>query len=64
MAIKIIDEPDVRVTASELARYREEWRKFMSYYAGPPITLEEFIRRQRNRHAERPNPWDAERRCE
>jgi hypothetical protein len=44
MAIHIVHEPDVQVTESELARYKEEYRKFCSYYAGTPPTLEEFIR--------------------
>lgn len=52
MAINIIKEPDVNVTEGDLARYRAEYESFMRYYAGPPITLEEYIRRQRTRRRE------------
>lgn len=49
MAIKIIDQPDIRLTAGDLARYRREYDDAMRYYAGPLPTLEEFIRgRQAN----------------
>lgn len=44
MAIKIIDEPDIRLTQGELHRYRDEYDKAMQYYAGPRPTLEEWIR--------------------
>jgi hypothetical protein len=47
MSIKIVKEPDIHVTAGDLARYRQEWMNFMSMYAGPPITLEEYIRGRR-----------------
>ncbi|MDE2472264.1 MAG: hypothetical protein KGL35_26910 [Bradyrhizobium sp.] len=48
MAIKITKEPDIYVTEGELERYRDEYNKCMAHYAGPRITLEEFIRnRQR-----------------
>lgn len=49
MSIKIIDEPDVHVTVGDLARYRKQYEDFMRMYAGPPITLEEYIRRHHNR---------------
>lgn len=53
MAIKIIGEPDVHVTQGDLERYREEYQKAFSHYAGPRVTLEEFIRRkQRERGRE------------
>lgn len=52
MAIKIIEEPDVRVTASALARYREQYSAFLSGYAGPAITLEEFIRNAKDAEQE------------
>ena len=47
MGIKIIREPDVHVTAGDLARYREEYNRCMAYYCGPRPTLEEFIRGQK-----------------
>lgn len=53
MSIKIIKEPDVHVTEGELARYRAEYERVMSYYAGPPITLEEFIRGRKARDSAR-----------
>lgn len=46
MAIKIIDQGDVRVTESELCKYRDEYRRAFSYYSGTPPTLEDFIRRE------------------
>ena len=47
MSIKVISEPDIHVTAGALARYRHDYEKFMGHYAGPPITLEEYIRQRR-----------------
>lgn len=50
MGIKIVKEPDVHVTEGELERYRDEYQKSFSHYAGPRVTLEEFIRgKQRER---------------
>ena len=43
MAIKVRDEPDVFVTASELARYKSEYQKAFMFYAGTPPTLNQFI---------------------
>lgn len=48
MAIKIIHEPDIHITAGDLARYRHDYDKFLGHYAGPPITLEEYIRARRS----------------
>lgn len=49
MSIKIIDEePELRLTSGELARWRREYEQAMSMYAGPPITLEDFIRSRKN----------------
>jgi hypothetical protein len=47
MSIKIIEEPTIHITQGDLARYRDEYNKFMQYYAGPVITLEEYIRSRR-----------------
>lgn len=44
MSIKIIDQGDVHVTETELRRYRDEYRRAYSFYAGTPPTLEDFIR--------------------
>lgn len=44
MSIKIIKEPNIHITAGELARYRAAYEAAMRFYAGPPITLEEWIR--------------------
>ena len=46
MSIKIIEEPTIHVTAGELRRFQEEYRKFLGHYCGAPPTLEEFIRSQ------------------
>jgi hypothetical protein len=48
MAIKIIPEPDIRVTAGELERFRREYDKAFAFYAGPRPTLEEYIRREKS----------------
>lgn len=58
MAIKIVKEPDVHVTEGELARYREEYQKAFSHYAGPKVTLEEFIRMKQGQRTtvKRPGP--------
>lgn len=57
MAIKIVREPDVHVTEGELERYRYEYERAMAMYAGPPITLEEFIRRRRGEDSEWRVTW-------
>lgn len=44
MTIKITHEPDIHITAGDLARYRHDYHIFMGHYAGPPIALEEYIR--------------------
>jgi hypothetical protein len=44
--IKVIDEkPPVYVTTSDLAKYKEEYARFMMHYCGN-LTLEDYIRRQ------------------
>jgi hypothetical protein len=52
MVIKIIKEPDTYVSPGELARYRQEYDSFMSYYAGPYISLEEYIQRRKREGTE------------
>ena len=48
MAIRVIDdEPEVKVTADELRRYKDEYEKAYMHYAGKPPSLETFIRGQR-----------------
>ena len=54
MAIIVKDEPDVHVTASELARYRDQYQRAFSMYAGTPPTFAEYIRREQER-AKKPN---------
>jgi hypothetical protein len=51
MSIRIIEEPTIHLTEGALARYVHEYNRFMSYYAGPPITLEEYIRGRQNAQA-------------
>jgi hypothetical protein len=43
MAIKIIDEPDIHLTPSEVNRLSKEWEKVCSMNVRPP-TFEEFVR--------------------
>lgn len=47
MAINILPEADVTVTASELRRYQEEYRRDYAFYAGTPPTLNEYIARRK-----------------
>lgn len=52
MSIRIIHEPEIHITAGDLARYRSEYEKAFSYHCGPRPTLEEYIRnRQRDGEA-------------
>lgn len=46
MAIKIIDEPDIYLTAGEHARLQREWQKACAYTVNPP-TFEDFVRRSK-----------------
>lgn len=46
MSIKITDDPDVCVTAAELARYTDEYQRAFMFYCGTVPTLAEFIRRK------------------
>jgi hypothetical protein len=48
MAIRIIREPDIHLTAGELARLRREYDDFMRHYCGV-MTFEEFVRNRRPR---------------
>lgn len=48
--IKIIDEPDVVLTRSEHSQLREEYTKVMSYYAGVPISFEEWVKARNSNH--------------
>jgi len=47
MSIKIVKQPDVHVTESELRKYQDEYKNAYMFYAGTPPTLEEFIRRKK-----------------
>lgn len=46
MTIRIIEEPEIRLTEGEYARLMEEYQRAMMFYAGPKITFEEFVRRK------------------
>lgn len=46
MTIKIVDEPEVQVTAYDLTRYTQEYCDAYRFYAGPIPSFEEFIRRR------------------
>lgn len=54
MAIKIIKSPDVYLTASQLARYRDEYRTSFSFYAGTPPDFEEWVAEQEARKTRKP----------
>ena len=56
MTIKIIKQPDVHVTESELARYQDEYQQAYMFFAGTPPTLEEFIRRTKTRRINMSKP--------
>jgi hypothetical protein len=45
MAIKIIEQPDIHLTQSELARYRDDYRRDYSMYAGTPA-FEDYVRQR------------------
>jgi len=47
MAIVIIDEPDIRLTAGEHGRLQREWQKACAYTVNPP-TFEDFVRRRKS----------------
>lgn len=54
MSIRVVKQPDISVTESELRRYQDEYRRAYSMYAGTPPTLEEYIRiRQREKEDRR-----------
>lgn len=57
MAIKIIKQPDVHVTESELERYQADYQRDFMFYAGTPPTLEEYIRRRQKRDADPAKGW-------
>ena len=48
MAIKIINEPDIHLTSAELDRLLHEYQQSMRYYAGPPISFENWVRRRKS----------------
>jgi hypothetical protein len=47
VAIKIVEEPDVVLTADEAQRYRYDYSRAYSYYAGPVPTFESYCRRRK-----------------
>lgn len=48
MAIKVIEEPDVHLTADELARFEADYQRDYMFYAGTPPTFESYCRRRMN----------------
>ena len=49
MGIIVIDaEPDVSVTADDLARYRDDYQRDYMFYAGTPPSLVTYIRRRQS----------------
>lgn len=57
MAIEIIGEPTVHVTAADLARYQRDYERDHMFYAGPLPTLEEYIRRRQVADKEGNGGW-------
>lgn len=49
MPIKITDDPEVCVTAADLARYKADYQQRFMMFAGTPPTLAEFIRREQSK---------------
>jgi hypothetical protein len=41
--IKIIEEPEIKLTRSEYNRLFEEYKQIMSYYAGPKVSFDEWV---------------------
>jgi hypothetical protein len=56
MAIIVSKEPDVHVTASELRKYKADYKRDYMFFAGTPPTLNEYIRR---RQLEEGSAFDA-----
>jgi hypothetical protein len=46
MAIKVIKQPDIHLTASELARYRYEYEQCFRMYCGSRPDFEEWVAEQ------------------
>lgn len=46
MPITVTDDPEVRVTKKELARYRDEYQRAYSMFVGDVPTLAQFIHRK------------------
>ena len=46
MAIKLITQPDIYLTASQLEWYRYEYQKAFSFYCGPRPDFEEWVAAQ------------------
>ena len=42
--IKIIEEPEIVLTRSEHSRLLEEYQKVMSYYSGPQMGFDDWVR--------------------
>lgn len=47
MSIKVIPDPDVYVTESDLARLQDEYRQAFSFYAGTPPTFNAWVAQKR-----------------
>lgn len=46
MSIKIIKSPDIYLTATELARYQEQYRNEFMYYCGARPDFDEWVAEQ------------------
>jgi len=54
MSIKIIEEPDIYLTSAERDRLLDEYHRCMMFYAGPPISFENWVRANKNVKKETP----------
>jgi hypothetical protein len=55
MAIKIVKSPDVYLTATQLARYRDQYKNEFMYFCGPRPDFDEWVVEQESRKKEKNN---------
>jgi hypothetical protein len=51
VTVKVIPDPDVYLTESELARLQDEYRQAFSFYAGTPPTFNAWVAQKRGSRA-------------
>jgi hypothetical protein len=50
VAIKILDDPDITLTASEHARWLDLYRQAFMHFTGTPPTFNAWVAKQLNSH--------------